>query len=93
MAVTAVGGLLPPLGPHGYQPGGPAYHFVGFSVLTVLLSATRPPVQAAALAWAYGLLLEGVQYFVPYRGAELGDVVMNLVAVVLGALAARGVRG
>ncbi len=93
MAVTAVGGLLPPLGPHGYQPGGPAYHLVGFSVLTVLLSARRPAFQAAALAWAYGLLLEGVQSFVPYRGAELADVGVNLVAVALGALAVRGVRG
>ncbi len=84
MVLTAVGGMLPPLGPHGYQPGGPAYHLVGFSVLTVLLARFLRPVRAAAGAWLYGLALEGLQSLVPYRSAEVTDLAVNLVAVVLG---------
>lgn len=87
MAAIGVGGLLPPLGPSGFQPGGTLYHLVGFSVLTVLLSRTMPPARSAALAWTYGALLEGVQAFFPYRGAEVTDLAANLVAVVLGVLA------
>lgn len=87
MVAVGVGGLLPPLGPHGFQAGGPAYHLVGFSVLTVLLSRAMPAGRAAALAWVYGLALEGVQGFLPYRGAELGDLAVNLVAVALGMVA------
>ncbi len=87
MAAIGVGGLLPPLGPSGVQFGGTLYHLVGFSVLTVLLSGTTPRVRAAAVAWLYGALLEGVQAFVPYRGAEILDLAANLVAVVLGLVA------
>lgn len=82
-----VGGLLPPLGPSGFQLGGALYHLVGFSVLTVLLSRTLPWARAAAVAWLYGVLLEGVQAFFPYRGAEVADLAVNLVAVVLGLVA------
>ncbi|GBD29473.1 hypothetical protein HRbin32_00563 [bacterium HR32] len=87
MAAIGVGGLLPPLGPSGFQPGGTLYHLVGFSVLTVLLSRTLPWARAAAVAWLYGVLLEGVQAFFPYRGAEVADLAVNLVAVVLGLVA------
>lgn len=89
---VGVGGVLPPLGPHGFQPGGAAYHLVGFSVLTVLLSRRMPAGRAAALAWLYGLVMEGVQSLLPYRGAELGDLAVNLVAVALGMVAV-AVRG
>lgn len=84
LVVTAVGGVLPPLGPRGFQAGGAGYHLVGFSVLTVLLSRRLPPSRAAAAAWLYGLLLEGVQWFLPHRGAELEDLLVNLVAVAVG---------
>jgi glycopeptide antibiotics resistance protein len=87
MVVTAVGGVLPPLGPHGFQPGGAGYHLVGFSVLTVLFSRRLPPWRAAAAAWLYGLALEGVQGFLPHRSAELADLLVNLVAVTVGLVA------
>ncbi|MER3457073.1 MAG: hypothetical protein C4303_08780 [candidate division GAL15 bacterium] len=87
MLATAVGGVLPPLGPHGLQPGGPGYHLVGFSGLTVLLAQRLPPARAAVLAWLYGLLLEGVQRCLPYRAAQLEDLLVNLLAVVLGLVA------
>lgn len=84
--------MLPPVGPKGLQAGGPGYHLVGFSVLTALLSRSLPPVQAAAAAWLYGLLLEALQSFVPYRGAELVDVGVNTVAVILGLVGVEIVR-
>lgn len=87
MVLTGVGGMLPPLGPRGYQAGGPAYHLVGFSVLTVLLSRWLPPAWAAVAAWLYGLLLEGLQSLVPYRGAEVADLAVNAAAVALGLVA------
>ncbi len=87
IAAIGIGGLLPPLGPAGIQFGGPLYHLVGFSVLTVLLCRTTSRPRAATLAWLYGAVLEGVQAFFPYRGAEVMDLAANLVAVVLGLLA------
>ncbi len=87
MAVTAAGGMLPPLGPHGFQAGGPGYHLVVFGVLTVLLAQSMPTGRAALAAWLYGLALEAVQSFLPYRGAELQDLGVNLVAVTAGAVA------
>lgn len=33
---------------------------------------------------AFGVLVEVIQYFLPYRSAELGDLIADLVGVVLG---------
>jgi len=37
----------------------------------------------AALAWGYGFLMEGLQAFLPYRSAEVKDLVVNAVGVVV----------
>jgi VanZ family protein len=70
-------------------PGGDSgIHFTLFLVLTVLvLSArgVRPFGWFLAVLGVYALAAEGLQYFVPPRAVELGDLVENLLGIVVGA--------
>ena len=47
-------------------------------------SATKRSLLAFALPVSYGIFLEGVQAFLPYRSAEVMDVVANTVGVGMG---------
>ena len=52
-------------------------------------SATKRSLLAFALPVSYGLFLEGVQAFLPYRSAEVMDAVANTVGAGLGVWLAR----
>ena len=88
-----VASLLPPsLGGRG----GTLWHLIGYGALAALLAGWQPGGRAAALAWGYGVLLEGLQGLAPYRTAEAWDLAVNAGAVAVGlvvrAAVARGVR-
>ncbi len=58
-----------------------------------LLQAMRASgLERRWLAWAvaagYGLLLEGVQAFLPYRSAEWGDAAANAIGAAIGVMLA-----
>ena len=81
MLAILVGSLLPPnLGGRG----GPGWHVVGYGVLVLLLSTWQPPIASASLAWVYGALMEGLQWLVKYRDAQVEDLVANAAAVIVG---------
>lgn len=81
MLAILVGSLLPPnLGGRG----GPGWHGVGYGVLVLLMATWQPPVVAASLAWVYGALMEGLQWLVRYRDAQVEDLVANAAAVIVG---------
>lgn len=81
MAGVLVASLLPPsLGGRG----GTVWHLIGYGVLAALLAGWQPVGRAAALAWAYGALLEALQGLTPYRSAEAADLAINAFAVVAG---------
>ena len=83
MLAILVGSLLPPgLGGRG----GPGWHLLGYGVLVVLLATWQPPLASASLAWAYGALMEGLQWLVRYRNAQVEDLVANAAAVGVGLL-------
>jgi VanZ family protein len=72
-----------------------AGHFVEYVVLGALLAfalmhaTDQTPLEAflvtVALGALYGLLLEGVQLFLPWRTASASDAVANTLGAVLGA--------
>lgn len=66
--------------------GGAVSHLLGYGVLVVLLAAFQPWAAAAGVAWGYGAVIEVLQWVVPYRAAEGGDLLMNAAGVVLGLL-------
>lgn len=93
MVIVLVGSLLPP-GVGGR--GGDIWHLLGFGVLTLLLTVWMPVGMSAGVAWAYGVLLEGMQWLTRYRDAEARDLLVNAAGVAVGLLAwavlRRGVR-
>ncbi len=67
---------------HAHAPG----YFV-FS-LTIALSlraknSNRPLIKGALMAGAYGMLIELIQFFIPYRNFELTDILFNFAAAML----------
>ncbi len=87
-AVIAWGSLIPP---GGLLPL-PDYivHSGAYLVLTWLLrramaqgASAGSVLLPAALAWGYGSLMEGIQVFLPYRSAEVKDLVVNAVGVAI----------
>ena len=65
----------------------PVGHFLGFTLLGVLIAAARWPIPRWAvwgLAVTYALGTEVVQAFLPWRTAEAGDFVQNLAGIAVG---------
>lgn len=60
-------------------------HISSFFILTGLTYlAFRPHwVIIFSIMAGYGILIEVIQYFIPYRGAEVADVIADLSGVVL----------
>ena len=60
-------------------------HAGSFFILTCLTYlAFRPHwLVIVSLMAAYGILIEVIQYFIPYRGAEVADVIADLTGVAL----------
>ncbi len=83
MVIILVASLLPE-GVGGR--GGAVWHLLGYGVLVALLAAFQPWATAAGVAWVYGAIIEGLQWLVPYRAAEGGDLLTNAAGVVLGLL-------
>jgi len=74
-------------------------HALAYGALTLLLhSALRRdgspahPALPGAIAWGYGLVMEGVQSLVPYRAAEARDVIANGIGVIVATVLAAAVR-
>lgn len=83
MLIILVASLLPE---DAGGRGGAVWHLLGYGVLVVLLAALQPWATAAGVAWCYGAAIEALQWLVPYRAAEGGDLLTNAAAVALGLL-------
>jgi hypothetical protein len=57
-----------------------------------LKEAPRCLIKGALLAAMFGVFIECVQYFIPYRACEFGDIVANCVAALAGMALARLLR-
>jgi len=93
MAAIAVGSLLP--GTTTLPASDFAFHAFAYGILAWLLAralAARPAllnaVGAAALAWLFGLLIEGAQAFHPDRTFEVRDLIANAYGAAGGAVLA-----
>ncbi len=82
LGMLAVSLLPPDLGGRG----GWHWHLLGYGVLVLLLTAWLPAGVAAGAAWGYGAAIEGLQWFVRYRDADVGDLLVNAAGVVVGLL-------
>lgn len=72
--------------------GGSVWHFIGYGVLAVLLGAWQPAGRTIAVAWGYGAIIEGLQGLVPYRDAEVIDLLVNALGVAVGTLVRVAIR-
>ncbi len=88
MLLVLMASTLP--GPAGR--GGLVWHLLGYAVLGALFMQWQAIPIAALLAWGYGAVIEAIQAVLPYRAAELGDVAMNAVGVLVGVAAVQLVR-
>lgn len=70
-------------------PGGAFWHLLGYGVLGALWGSWQAPRSVWVLGTAYGAVIEGLQYLLPYRRAEVGDLLVNAAGVLLGLVAAR----
>ncbi len=62
-------------------------HFIGYALLSLSLSGAlsrRRIFVAPLLAVLFGLLMEGVQLFIPTRDASLMDIGINILGVAMG---------
>ncbi len=90
MAAIAWGSLTPAVS----APSVPdvALHLVVYLVLVWLLRIALPGdgadrrLIAGALAVGFGMLIEGFQAMLPYRGAEVRDLIANVIGVAVGML-------
>jgi len=93
MAVITAGSLVP--GATALPASDFAFHAFAYGVLAWLLAralaarpALRNAVGAAVLAWLFGFLLEGAQWFHPDRTYEVRDLIANAYGVAGGAVLA-----
>ncbi len=63
-------------------------HFMAFVLLACLLMIAYRPgwLMGWALLFLYGAVIEAVQYFLPWRSAEWGDLAVDAVAAAAGLL-------
>ena len=86
MGILLAGSLLPSaMG----APGGPGWHLLGYAILGALLGQRYPVGTAWLLGSGYGALVEGIQWAVRYRAAEVGDLLVNGLGVAIGLLVGR----
>lgn len=64
-----------------------ALAFVLFSILFILSFRRAHPIFAFLFGLGYGVLIEIVQSFLPYRSAEMGDILADTVGLAVGILA------
>lgn len=88
-------GLVTALAPQRETATTAAGHFVEYFVLAILVSGALRATQSraaralwpVAIAAVLGALVEAVQAFLPYRDAQFGDVMVNLLGATVGAAA------
>ena len=81
MVAILVGSLLPRPGP---APGGTGWHVAGYAVLGALGGRWLAAWLVWLLATGYGALIEGLQWLVRYRSAELSDLMADAVGALVG---------
>lgn len=86
MAGILIVSLLP--GPAA-APSGALWHLIGYAVLGALWGWWQTPWVVWLLGTAYGAAIEGLQWLVPYRRAELGDLLLDALGVLVGLLLIR----
>jgi len=65
-------------------PGGTVWHLLGYGVLGALWGQWRAGWMVWLLATAYGAVIEGLQWLVPYRLAETSDLLTNAAGALAG---------
>lgn len=70
-------------------PSGGLWHLVGYAGLGALWGRWERFWRVWLLGSAYGAAIEGLQYLVPHRRAELGDLLMDIAGVLLGLIGTR----
>jgi len=65
-------------------------HFFGFGIFAALLAwgyyktkSSGVFLRAGLFSFSYGLLIEVYQYFLPYRSAELKDLVLDATGILI----------
>ncbi|MCL7416674.1 MAG: VanZ family protein [Halalkalicoccus sp.] len=97
VSVVPIPGAVPDEG--GGIPTSVMFHFLGYATLAALIGVAllvrQPPVRGSgtglASASAYGVLIECLQYPIPYRSFSYVDMLVNGAGATLGALVALGV--
>lgn len=86
--VVAFGCLLPTAELPVFEASDKVQHFAAFMALgaigAVAFPGRRSMVWLAIALFAFGCLLEGLQFFVPSRQATLGDVIANSLGIAVG---------
>jgi len=93
-AFILIGSVMPVSGPKTDLPADKIVHFVFYAMTSILLfrhfMKKSTPIRAfytsVALASIYGVAMEVVQYFLPYRSFSLGDMAANTLGAFLGCL-------
>ncbi len=86
LAATLVVTTMPPEAVHADRINDKTAHVLTFLLLAFLSHRAFP---AAAIPWkaaslfAYGLLIECIQYYIPYRDFSLLDQLANTVGILL----------
>lgn len=86
MAGILIASLLPGAAP---APSGTAWHLVGYGVLGALGGQWQAAWVVWLLATGYGAVIEGLQWLLPYRLAEVADLLMNALGALAGLLITR----
>jgi VanZ family protein len=65
-------------------------HAVAYSVLSILMvicfrirGISQEWVKGVFLAGAFGLLIECIQYFIPYRKCDIDDIIINYFSAII----------
>lgn len=74
---------------YSIQNSGVLMHILAYSVLTLSygfyfyfsLAIIPAALEAGKIAFSYSLFIEVVQFFIPYRAFEFGDIGINFLAI------------
>lgn len=84
MGLILIGSLIPA---GGNGSNGAGWHVLGYAILSALLGRWLTAWTAGLLAWGYGAAVETMQWVLPTRSAEAGDLLANAAGVAVGLIA------
>lgn len=84
MGLILIGSFMPA---RDGAPSGDWWHVLGYGVLSAFLAQWLETWPAFLIAWGYGAVVEAVQWVLPSRTAEAGDLVANAVGAAVGLIA------